>query len=277
MRNPDLMLGTAGPMTMNVESLDAMELTVLGCSGGVGEDLRTTTLRLNDEVLIDAGTGLGDLCLDDMVKIRHIFLTHSHLDHIVSIPLLIDSIFDRIGEPIVIHGLEATLLALKTHIFNNVIWPDFSILPSREQPVMRYEVMMPGQVVEVSGLKLEMIPVNHIVPGVGYRVDTGSKTFAFSGDTTTNNTFWEALNRHDRLDMLIVETAFPNRDIELCRRAGHYCPRLLADDIAKLHHQPEVYISHNKPGAESEIFQECKAQITTHSINPLTGGAKFKL
>ncbi|WP_455217790.1 3',5'-cyclic-nucleotide phosphodiesterase [Kaarinaea lacus] len=254
-----------------------MELTVLGCSGGVGQSLRTTTMRLNRDVLIDAGTGLGDLSLSEMAEIRHIFLTHSHLDHIASIPLLVDSIFDRIQEPIVIHGLEATIQALRTHIFNNVIWPDFAILPNRENPVIRYEVMMPGQIVEVSDLSIEMIPINHVVPGVGYRVANDKKVFAFSGDTTTNDTFWQVLNQYEQLDMLIVEAAFPNKDIDLCRRAGHYCPSLLAADIAKLRHRPEIYISHNKPGAEDEIFRQCQEDIRDYSINRLTAGSKFTL
>jgi len=254
-----------------------MELSILGCSGGVGSGLRTTTLKLDQQVLIDAGTGLGDLSLTEMEQIRHIFLTHSHMDHITSIPLLIDSIFDRIDEPIIIHGLEATIQALKTHIFNNVIWPDFSILPNSANPVMGYQVMSPGETTELNGLKIEMIPVNHIVPGVGYRVDTGKNVFAFSGDTTTNDTFWNALNQHNKLDLLIVEAAFPNREIELCRRAGHYCPKILAEDILKLNHKPEIYISHNKPGDEDVIFQECLDNIQGLSVNRLSGGMKFDL
>lgn len=254
-----------------------MELRVLGCSGGVGSGLRTTTLMLDHDILIDAGTGVGDLSLQQMSGIRHIFLTHSHLDHITSIPLLVDSIFDHIHQPIVIHALEATIQALRTHIFNNVIWPDFTALPHPDTPVLRYEVMAPGEVVRVRDISFEMVPVNHVVPGVGYIITTPDAVFAFSGDTTTNDSFWQRLNALDHLDLLIVEAAFPNRDIEICRRAGHYCPSLLGDDIAKLQHQPEVYISHNKPGDESEIFAECSEAVTTHHINCLSAGSRFTL
>ena len=112
-----------------------MELRVLGCSGGVGAGLRTTTLLLNEHILFDAGTGVGDLSLEEMAGIKHIFLTHSHLDHIADIPLLVDSVFDRINQPIVVHGLHETIEALRRHIFNNVIWPDFTKLPTAENPV----------------------------------------------------------------------------------------------------------------------------------------------
>lgn len=252
-----------------------MELKVLGCSGGVGGQLRTTTLLIDDDVLIDAGTGVGDLDLNEMASIRHIFLTHSHLDHITSIPFLVDSIFDKIKDPIIIHGLEATLDALKTHIFNNVIWPDFSRLPNADNPVMKYQVMQPGDIIEINKRKIEMIEVNHIVPGAGYRVESESGAFAFSGDTTTNDTLWSTLNNYSKLDLLIVESAFANEDVTLCHLSGHYCADLLAPDLAKLNHPADIYISHNKPGSEGLIFGECQKAITSHTIHALSAGHRF--
>ncbi len=254
-----------------------MEIRILGCSGGVGTDLRTTTLLIDQDILIDAGTGVGDLSMDEMLNIRHIFVTHSHLDHIACIPLLVDTLFDRLETPITIHAQAATLEALKKHIFNNVIWPDFSKLPNAENAVMRYSSMLPGEVMSIGDRHLEMINVNHIVPGVGYRVENESGVFAFSGDTTTNDTFWESLNNRDKLDVLVVEAAFANADVDLCRRAGHYCADLLADDLVKLKHQPKVYISHNKPGAEKQIMAECAEAIKTHKIHPMHGGIRIKL
>jgi ribonuclease BN (tRNA processing enzyme) len=254
-----------------------MEIRVLGCSGGVGVNLRTTTLLIDHDILIDAGTGVGDLSLHEMARIRHIFVTHSHLDHIACIPLLVDTMFDQIKEPISIHAEAATIEALKKHIFNNIIWPDFSRLPNAQTPVMRYVEMLPGQKLPMGNRTLEMIRVNHIVPGVGYRLAHPNGVFAFSGDTTSNDNFWNVLNGYDNLDILIVETAFANRDIELCRRAGHYCPTLLAADLAKLRHQPKIYISHNKPGVESQIIAECHAAVTTHTIHSLSGGDRFTL
>jgi len=249
-----------------------MELKILGCSGGVGVDLRTTTLLIDQDILIDAGTGVGDLNMDEMMNIRHIFVTHSHLDHIACIPLLVDTLFDRTEQPITIHAQQATIDALQKHIFNNVIWPDFSKLPNPENPVMLFEVMKPGEVVSINDRHLKMISVNHIVPGVGYCVENATGVFAFSGDTTTNDSLWENLNKQDKLDILIVETAFTNADVDLCRRAGHYCADLLAEDLAKLKHKPQVYISHNKPGSESQIMSECEQAITTHEVHSLSGG-----
>lgn len=249
-----------------------MQLRVLGCSGGVGKGLRTTSLLLDDDVLIDAGSGVGDLSLDEMARIRHVFLTHSHLDHIAFIPLLIDSIFDRCETPLIIHGQAETLQALQQHIFNWVIWPDFNKLPTPQRPVMQYEVMKPGPAVTLAGRSLEMIPVAHAVPAVGYRIACAGGAVAFSGDTSTNDSFWRGLNAHERLDVLIVETAFANADHAISRLAKHYCPSLLAEDLKKLRHRPQIYITHNKPGEEDVIIAECRQTLAEYHIRSLNSG-----
>lgn len=254
-----------------------MKLRVLGCSGGVGNDLRTTSLLLDDDILIDAGSGVGELSLDEMRKIRHVFLTHSHLDHFSFLPLLVDSIFPSIRDPLIVHGQPVTLEALQTHVFNWTIWPDFAKLPTEDKPVMQYRTLTPGDVFELDGRKLEMIKVNHIVPGVGYRVESESGAFAFSGDTTTNDNFWDVLNGHERLDLLLVEAAFANADIELSKRSGHYTADLLAADLKKLKHQPDVYITHNKPGHESVIMDECRKAISDRKITAAGTGLIFTL
>ena len=254
-----------------------MEIRILGCSGGVGPDLRTTSLLVDNDILIDAGSGVGDLTLAEMAAIGHIFLTHSHLDHVAYIPLMLDSIFEARSEPIVIHGQAATLEALQRHIFNWVIWPDFARLPSLEKPVLRYETMVPGQIMDMGGRSFEMIPVEHAVPAVGYRVACPTGAFAFSGDTTTNDSFWAGLNAHDRLDLLIVETAFCNADLAISRLAKHYCPSLLAEDLIKLRHRPEIYITHNKPGEEEVILAECIEALGDRKPRRLISGEVLKL
>ena len=254
-----------------------MRLRILGCSGGIGVGLRTTSLLLDDDTLIDAGTGLGDLHLDEMAALRNIFITHSHLDHLAGLPLLLDSVFERISTPITLYSQPETIVAIKKHLFNWTIWPDFTCLPSEDSGVLRLVEMSPGETLELGDRRIEMIPVNHSVPAVGYRIESQGRSIAFSGDTTTNDTLWSALNNHASLDVLIVEAAFLNRDLEVSRNAYHYTAEQLGADLRKLHHQPEIYITHAKPGAEDKIFAECQAAVEDRELQLLTHGQLFHL
>jgi len=256
-----------------------MKLRILGCSGGIGKGLRTTSLLVDDDILIDAGSGVGDLTLDEMAKIRHVFLSHSHLDHVAFLPLLVDSIFERIDDPIVIHGLPETLKGIKEHLFNWVIWPDFASLPTVEKPVMRYEEIDAGQMYQLDGRIIEPIAVNHIVPTVGFRLEAVSgASFAFTGDTTTNDTFWAALNAHARLDVLLLEVAFTNRHEVLSQMARHYCSKTLVEDLVKLKHNPAIHLTHHKPDEDDVIFDEVLAAVASHrNIKQLKNNLTFQL
>jgi ribonuclease BN (tRNA processing enzyme) len=239
--------------------------------------MNTTSLLVDDDILIDGGTGLAELSLEEMSGIRHIFVTHSHLDHIAGIPMLLDSIFETVQQPLVLHAREETIHALEKHIFNWQVWPDFTRLPSSDCPVLQLRVMQPGERIKVGARSVEMIAVNHAVPAAGYRVQNGVGCFAFSGDTTSNDGFWEALNRHDKLDLLIVESAFSDQERELSIKARHYCPELLANDLKKLRHQPALFLTHLKPGSEDAIVAQCREQIDTLKVERLCGGDRFKL
>ena len=107
-----------------------LKIRVLGCSGAIAKDCRTTSFLIDDDVLVDAGTGVGDLTLAEMQRINHVFLTHSHLDHIAALPLMLDAVASYRSTPLVVYALSETTAALKAHIFNNLIWPDFTRMPS---------------------------------------------------------------------------------------------------------------------------------------------------
>ena len=173
--------------------------------------------------------------------------------------------------------MPATIEALQNHIFNWTIWPDFAKLPTEDKPVMGYQTLNPGETFVDKGRTLEMIEVKHIIPGVGYRVSCDTGSFAFSGDTTNNDNFWNVLNERDGLDLLLVEAAFANADEALSKRAGHYTPRLLAEDLKKLKHQPDICLTHAKPGMEDVIFNECQEAITDRNLIAGYSGQVFTL
>lgn len=250
-----------------------MRIRVLGCSGGIGADARTTAMLVDNDVLIDAGTGIGDLELSDLDSIRHVFLTHAHLDHIAGLPMLADRVFDEeAAEPLTVYAREETLQALRDHLFNDVIWPDFARLPSPEKPMLRYHVCSPGDTVTIDHRDFYAVDVMHSVPSLGFTVQNSGGAFAVSGDTKSNETLWPVLNTCDDLRVLVIEVSFPNEMAALAAEAGHYTPKTLTDDLKRLHHEPEIWLTGMKPGAEKEIFEQVKEAAPDKNIRMLSRG-----
>jgi ribonuclease BN (tRNA processing enzyme) len=254
-----------------------MRLRVLGCSGGIGgRHLRTTSFLLDSDVLIDAGTGVGDVSLAELARIDHIFLTHSHLDHVCAIPFLVDTVGSMRDKALTVYAIEPTLEIIRNHLFNWSIWPDFTQIPTPSKPWMQYQVVQLGQTVEVRGRKFTPLPANHAVPGIGYQVDSGRASLVFTGDTTTNDPLWKIVNQIANLRYLIIETAFCNRELDLAIASKHLCPSLLADELAKLEREAEVFITHLKPGEIELTMQEIEECAGQHKPRMLQNNQVFE-
>jgi ribonuclease BN (tRNA processing enzyme) len=243
-----------------------MKLRVLGCSGGIGGGLQTTSLLLDHDVLVDAGTGLTNLSCQEMAAIDHVFLTHAHLDHFAALPLMIDSVGQQRAYPIAIYGIESVIDSLKRHVFNGVVWPDFSQLPSSGRPFLEYKTILEGEMILVGAKRIVALPVGHSVPAVGYWLDSGVGSLVFSGDTGPSNAFWTAVNEIPNLKHLIVECAFPNREAVLASMSKHLHPELLAIELAKLCSTCEIHVTHLKPGY---------VELTMAEINQSLGHLKI--
>jgi ribonuclease BN (tRNA processing enzyme) len=253
-----------------------MQIRVLGCSGSIAAGSRTTAFLLDDDVLIDAGTGVGDLTLDELARIDHIFVSHSHLDHVLSIGLLADSVTRRrmaaARPPVRVYALAETIAALRAHIFNGVIWPDFSRLPSVERPVLEFVAITVGQRLTLAHRHIEVLPAAHTVPAVGYAVsgDDG-RAWVYTGDTGPNPALWARLATLE-VGMLVIETAFRDDEHELAKVSQHLCPSRLRAELTGLREPVDVYITHIKPGEVHPVMSEITAHRSDHRIRALVPG-----
>ncbi len=271
-----------------------MKIRVLGCSGSIADGCRTTSFLLDDDVLLDAGTGVGDLSLDEMAKVEHILLSHSHLDHVLSVGLLADSVLRRRRgkPPIQVHALEATMAALRTHIFNGVIWPDFSRIPTVTEPVLEFHTFEIGDIVDVGhARRIEILPAQHTVPAVGYAVHAKNGAWVFSGDTGPNDELW-AWAATTRLAHLVIETAFSDEEQTIAELSQHLCPSMLATELAKLKqaqpaakggsdttagtpnaaHRVQIHITHIKPGEVESVMRQIHALGGGYEVRALETG-----
>ena len=255
-----------------------MKVRILGCSGGIGgRHLRTTSLLVDHDILIDAGTGVGDLSIAELAQIDHVFLTHSHLDHIACLPFMVDTVGDARSAPLTVHASQATLDTLRQHIFNWAIWPDFTGIPSPESAYVRFVPVELGQLTRLGERRITALPANHTVPAVAYHLDSGKASLVFSGDTTVCPELWEAVNQIRNLRYLIVETAFSNREQRLAEVSKHLCPKLLAGELARLKRRAEIFITHLKPGQIELTMQEIEDAIGDRQPRMLQHNQVFDL
>lgn len=252
-----------------------MQIRVLGCSGSIAAGNRTTSFLLDDDVLIDAGTGVGDLTLDELARIDHILITHAHLDHVLSIGLLADSVTRKRHAagcpPVRVHALPATIAALRLHIFNGVIWPDFTRLPNPAHPVLEFQPVEIGQVLQLGLRQIEVLPALHTVQAVGYAVLAPQGAWVFTGDTGPNPALWQRLANLPIAE-LVIETAFRDDEQELARLSQHLCPAQLLGELTQLEQATDVSITHVKPGELAAVMSEIGRLGLRHRIRALMAG-----
>lgn len=249
-----------------------MKLRVLGCSGGIGARARTTSFLVDEDILVDAGTGVEDLSIDELARIDHVFLSHSHLDHVAALPLLVDSVGALRSKPIVVHALPETIDALRLHIFNWVIWPDFTEIPHYDRPWMRFEPMRLGETVLLGGRGVRSVPANHTVPAVGFHLFSEQGSLVYSGDSWPTDEFWRVVNAISDLKFLIIETAFSNQERDLAITAKHLYPIELGEQLRSLRRDAQVLITHLKPSDASLIAREIEAWASRARPSLLEGG-----
>jgi ribonuclease BN (tRNA processing enzyme) len=236
-----------------------MKIRVLGCSGAIAKDCRTTSFLIDADLLVDAGTGVGDLSLEEMRHINDVVLTHSHLDHVAALPLMIDAVASLRSAPLRVHALPETIEALRKHIFNDTIWPDFSQIPSPAAPFLTFHPVNTGQILRIADKTVEVLSAVHTVPAVGYAINAGQGNWVFTGDTAPNPAFWQRVSQLN-VSMLVIETAFSNKEHELAERSLHLSPAMLADALDNIDHSKTfpIYITHTKPAETTQIMEEVR-------------------
>jgi ribonuclease BN (tRNA processing enzyme) len=255
-----------------------MKIRILGCSGGIGgRHLRTTSILIDNDILIDCGTGVADLSIAELAQVDHVFLTHSHMDHIACLPLMIDTVGDMRNRALTVHALPALEEILRAHVFNWAVWPDFSEIPSITNPRLQFEPLAVGHAFESHGRRIIPLPANHTVPAVAYQLDSGKASLVFSGDTGPCPALWNAVNAIDNLKTLIVETAFSNRERKLAEASLHLCPSMLIEELRQLQLRPEIFITHLKPGQIELTMEEIEGSIGEFRPRMLQNNQVFEL
>jgi cAMP phosphodiesterase len=238
-----------------------MKLRVIGCSGAEFPGHNAPAFLLDDEIVLDAGSITGVLSEKAQMKIKNIFITHAHLDHIKSIPFLADNIIvGRKTRQINIWSLSPVIDTIKKHLFNSSMWPDFTIIPNSDGAILNLTSLKVGKSVNVNKYAVTPYKVNHTVPAVGYLVedDKGVRLF-YTGDLGPSPETWKKIENR-KIHCLIIDVSFPNRMLPMAIRSGHLTPSLLKEEVLKIRPRPDrIYITHPKPQYSTTIKAELES------------------
>lgn len=247
-----------------------MKLTVLGCHGGESKKHRPTSFLVDQHLAIDAGAITRALTVGEQEAVTTVLVSHAHFDHVRDLALLADNRCQLGGPTIEIAGASATIQALKRHFFNDVLWPDFSKIPSGDGPTIRFRTIAIEKPEIVAGYEVTAVEVNHTIDAVGFLLRDSKGTLAYSGDTGPTERLWELARARKDLKGILLEVSFPDAERELALQTGHLCPALAEAELRKLgkkHSSVPVYFHHLKPvfatkaAAELERIDDRPAQV----------------
>ncbi len=226
---------------------------------------------VNDTVAIDAGT-IGLLWpVQRQTQIQHVFLTHSHVDHVATLPLFLDNVYTPGPHCPSVYACEATARCLREDMFNDRLWPDFIRLSEEEFPFLNLQMLEPEVTVELPGLTVTPVPLNHIVPTMGFILQDADTAVAFVSDTGPTERIWELLAQTANLRAVFLESCFPNSHRWLAEKSGHLCSELFDEELKKLCESVTVIACHLKPCFFDEIACELRAIPRDHLEIGATG------
>jgi cAMP phosphodiesterase len=238
-----------------------MDLRVIGCHGGETPKHRTSAFVLDDDLTLDAGSLTSGIDLVGQCKLEACLISHAHLDHIRDLATLADNRVQNGCKPLLVAATKGTVRVLKKHFFNNLIWPDFSVIPTPEKPTIRYVELKPEEPTAIAGRTVRAVMVDHTIEGSAFIIENKEGGVAYSGDTGPTTRLWELLNEVKNLRALLMEVSYPNSKQELATISGHHTPRTLGVEMKKYRAPKDLptLLYHIKPTFQAAVEKECAA------------------
>lgn len=255
-----------------------MQLRVVGCHGGETPKHRTCAFLLDERIAIDAGSLTSGLDLKLQCQLEAVLVSHAHLDHIRDLATIADNRAQLGCKPLAILGTKATIAVLKKHFFNDLLWPDFSAIPTKKHPTIVYRVLEPEKRAEIAGFGVRAIAVTHTIDTSAFIIDKNGASVAYSGDTGPTNRLWKVLNAEPDLRALLMEVSFPNEQQRLATISGHHTPQTLLPDLKKYKSPKDLptLLYHIKPAFQAIVEKEC-SKLKGVELSVLTLGEQLLL
>jgi cAMP phosphodiesterase len=212
---------------------------------------------------LDAGALTQCLSLPELDKVDDIIVGHSHFDHVKDLPLMADLMVGRRDRPITIHASLECARTLRENMFNNALWPDFTRIPTKANPVFKIHAFRAGSSFTCGRngrYTVKTVPVSHPVESCAIVVSDKGGSVAMSGDTGPTDQLWKVLNKTPKLKAVLLETSFPNQLQGLADISGHLTPNTVVSELAKFKRNgAAVMLYHLKPAFIPQVKRELKS------------------
>ncbi len=234
-----------------------MKITLVESSVGHGPRQQIlASYIVNDSIVIDAGS-IGFVSpLDVQKQVKHVFISHSHTDHLASLPIFIDNVYTPGPECPMVYGNADVLDCLQKHVFNERIWPDMIRLSGEETPFLKTQEIQSETTIEVEGVRITPVALDHIVPAMGFILEDDEAAIAIVSDTNPTTRIWEVINEQQNLQAVFLESSFPNHMAWLAEKAMHLTPEMFAGELQKLKQPARVIAIHIKTAFDEQIKKE---------------------
>lgn len=236
-----------------------MQVKIIGGHGGVTKNYSATSYLIDDSLLIDAGSVASGLDIEDQLKIDHILISHSHLDHTKDLAFICDNCFGLKDRPFEVYTHATVKKAIKDHLFNETIWPDFSLLPTKDRPTMRFNSISAEKEIKLGDYKIMPVNVEHPGDAMGFIVEKGDVAVLFTQDTKATERIWEVGKKYKNLKAIFTEVSFPNKLQNVADLSDHHTPATMKEELKKMPKEVPVYLGHLKPNYQEELIQEITA------------------
>lgn len=233
-----------------------MLVRIIGGHGGVSPGFKATSYLIDGRLLIDAGSVASGIQIEEQSHIDYVLISHSHLDHISDLAFMADNCFGMKGRPFEIYANAPVREAIKTHLLNDVIWPDFSALPNKENPTLRFHDIKPEMSLVLGDYRILPIPVNHSTGALGFIIERKNASVVFTQDTGPTDAIWEYAKQVKNLKAIFTEVSFPNALSQVARDSQHHTPATMKAEIKKMPKDVPIFLGHLKPNFQSQLFKE---------------------
>jgi ribonuclease BN (tRNA processing enzyme) len=249
-----------------VEGICLVKITLIPSglfAHGASNSQYATSYVINNTVAIDAGSIGFYEQPRDQAAIRHVFLSHTHMDHLASLPTLLENIADLSETPVTLHASEEVQQCLRLDLFNGRLWANFLDLTHDNKPFVVVRTIASGQSVEVDGLRITPVAVDHIVPTLGFIIEDGSAAVVIPSDTGPTEEIWRRASQTPNLKAVFLEATFPDDMGSLADLTKHHTPASFIREMEKLPRPVPFFAVHLKARFREQLTRELLAHRPT--------------